>query len=149
MLRTTTLDHGDFFAPQYCLLGVSVICDVVLYALSVYGPLPAPTESGELSQFSALSALAAFAASVPPFFFTSAEFRTPVDGFARMTGSWEAGVFERMTTVDLDGAETVKPASRNEGLPFRFWSRRSDQMTSADVSGVPSAKWTDFFSWNV
>ena len=115
----------------------------------MYGPLPAPADAVELSQFSALSALAAFAASVPPFFFTSAELRTPVDGFARITGSWVAGVFERMTTVYFDGAETVMPASRNDGLPFRFWSRRSDHTTSAEVSGVPSAKWTFRLSWKV
>ena len=30
MLRTTTLDQGDFFAPQYFAFGVSVICVVVL-----------------------------------------------------------------------------------------------------------------------
>src|SRR5262249_21144188 len=111
--------------------------------------LPAPVELGELSQSSALSAFAASAASLPPFFFTSAELRTPVDGFARTTGSWVAGVFERMTTVYLDGAETEIPASRNAGLPFRFTSRLSDQTTSAEVSGVPSAKWTFFFSWKV
>ena len=115
----------------------------------MYGPLPAPAEAGEFSQFSALSALAAFAASLPPFFFTSAELRTPVDGFARITGNCVAGVFERATTVYFEGAETVIPASRNDGLPFRFTSRRSDQATSADVSGVPSAKWTFRLSWKV
>src|SRR5262245_10274241 len=149
MLRTTTLDHGDFFAPQYFSFGVSVICDVVLYALSVYGPLPAPADDGELSQFSALSALAALAASVPPFFFTSAELRMPVEGFARITGSCVAGVFERMTTVYFEGAETVIPVSRDAGLPFRFTSRWSDQATSADVIGVPSAKWTFRLSWKL
>ena len=66
-----------------------------------------------------------------------------------MTGSCVAGVFERITTVYFDGAETVMPASRNDGLPFRFASRFSDQTTSADVSGVPSAKWTFCFSWKV
>jgi hypothetical protein len=30
MLRTTTLDHGDFFPAQYFVFGVSVICEVVL-----------------------------------------------------------------------------------------------------------------------
>ena len=43
----------------------------------------------------------------------------------------------------------MTPASRNDGLPFRFTSRFSDQTTSADVSGVPSAKWTFRFSWKV
>src|SRR5262245_49511 len=147
MLRTTTLDHGDFFAPQYFSFGVSVICDVVLYALSVYGPLPAPADDGELSQFSALSALAALAASVPPFFFTSAELRMPVDGFARITGSWVAGVLERITTVYFDGAETEMPARRNDAFPLMYCSRRSEKATSAEVIGVPSAKWTFRLSW--
>src|SRR5262245_66421257 len=30
MLRTTTLDHGDFIPAQYLVFGVSVICEVVL-----------------------------------------------------------------------------------------------------------------------
>ena len=34
-------------------------------------------------------------------------------------------------------------------MPFRLTSRFSDQTTSADVSGVPSAKWTFLFSWKV
>ena len=112
-------------------------------------PLPAPADEVELSQFSALSALAALAASVPPFFFTSAELRMPVDGFARITGSCVAGVFERITTVYFDGAETEVPASRNAGFPFRFTRRLSDQATSAEVSGVPSAKRTFRLSWKV
>jgi hypothetical protein len=70
-----------------------------------------------LSQFSALSALAALAASVPPFFFTSAELRMPVEGFARITGSWVAGVFERMTTVYFEGAEIVPRQQGTTGCP--------------------------------
>jgi hypothetical protein len=54
-----------------------------------------------------------------------------------------------MTTVYFDGADTVIPESRNDGFPFRFTSRLSDQTTSADVRGVPSAKWTFRLSWNV
>ena len=132
------------------MLGTSEICDVVLYELSVYGPLPAPADALELSQFSAVSgAFAAFAASEPPFFITSAELRMPVDGFARMTGSSVSGVFERMTTAFLPAAETVTPASRNDGFPFRLTRRFSDQTTSAEVSGVPSAKWTLCLSWKV
>ena len=60
----------------------------------MYGPLPAPTDADEFSQFSAVSALAAFAASEPPCAITSAELRMPVEGFARMTGSSVSGVFE-------------------------------------------------------
>src|SRR5262249_4463906 len=89
----------------------------------------------------------ALAASLPPFFFTSAELRIPVDGFARTTGSWVAGVFERMATVYFDGAETEIPASRNAGVPFKFTSRLSDQTTTAEGRAVPSATLTFFLSW--
>jgi hypothetical protein len=43
-----------------------VTCDVVENELSTYGPLPAPRDDDEFSHDSALSAFAAFAASVPP-----------------------------------------------------------------------------------
>ena len=43
-----------------------MICDVPLYALRTYGPLPAPTDAEELSQFSALSVFGALAASLAP-----------------------------------------------------------------------------------
>ena len=66
----------------------------------------------------------------------------PVDGFARIAGSAVSGVFERIDDRVLAGAVTVTPASRNAGLPFRLTSRLSEKTTSADVSGVPSAKWT-------
>ena len=115
----------------------------------MYGPLPAPFESGEFSHCSALSALAAFAASVPPCCLTSAELTIPVDGFASTAGSWLTGVFDRITTAFLPAGVTVTPASRNAGLPFRFTRRRSEKTTSADVSGVPSAKCTFFLSLNV
>ena len=60
-----------------------------------------------------------------------------------------SGAFERMTTVYFPGAEIEIPASRNAGLPARFTRRWSDQTTSADVSGVPSPKWTFCLSWKV
>ena len=44
---------------------------------------------------------------------------------------------------------TVMPASRNDGLPLRLIRRLHEKTTSAEVSGVPSAKCTFFFSWNV
>ena len=102
-----------------------------------------------MSQFSAVSAFAAFAASEPPFFVTSAELRMPVDGFARMTGSSVSGVFECMTTAYLPSAVVVTPVSRNAGFPFRLTRRLNDHTTSAEVSGVPSAKWTLCLSWKV
>ena len=115
----------------------------------MYGPLPAPADALELSQFSALSAVEAFAASEPPFLITSAELRIPVDGFARMTGSSVSGVFECITTAYAPAALIDTPASRNAGFPFRLTSRLSDQTTSAEVRGVPSAKWTLCLSWKV
>ena len=41
------------------------------------------------------------------------------------------------------------PASRNAGFPLRLISRLSEKTTSAEVSGVPSAKCTFCLSWNV
>src|SRR5262249_4943370 len=73
----------------------------------------------------------------------------PVAGFARMTGSCDAGAFECMTTVYFDGAANEMPLSRNDALPLMFCSRFNDHTTSAEVRGVPSAKCTFFFSWNV
>ena len=131
------------------MLGTSVICEVVLKALRMYGPLPAPAEADELRKFSAVSAVDALAASEPPCALTSFELTMPVDGLARIAGSWVAGVVEVITTPYLPAALTVTPASRKAGLPFRLTSRSSDQTTSAEVSGVPSAKWTFLFSWNV
>ena len=49
MLRTTTVSNAGFVAPQYFVLRLSVTCEVVLYAESTYGPLPAPTDAEELS----------------------------------------------------------------------------------------------------
>ena len=73
----------------------------------------------------------------------------PVDGFARIAGSSVSGVLACMTTVYFDGAEVLTPASRKAGFPLMLMSRLSEKTTSADVSGVPSAKWTFFLSWNV
>ncbi len=115
----------------------------------MYGPLPAPTDADELSHCSALSALSAPTADVPPCAFTSFELTMPVDGFARIAGSCVAGVVDFITTVYFPCAETVMPASRNDGFPLRLISRLSEKTTSADVSGSPFAKWTFFFSWNV
>src|SRR3954447_15427324 len=105
----------------------------------MYGPEPADCE---LRNASALSALAALAASVPPWALTSFELTTPSDVFARIAGSAVFGVFERRTTPYLPRAETVTPASRKEGLPLRLIRRRKEKTTSAEVSGVPSPKWT-------
>src|SRR5262245_32891427 len=58
-------------------------------------------------------------------------------------------VFERRTTPYLPAALVVTPAGRNDGLPLRFTSRLNENTTLADVSGVPSAKWTFRLSWNV
>src|SRR5204862_6137378 len=49
MLRTTTVSNAGFVLPQYFVLRLSVICDVVLYDDSTYGPLPAPTDPDELT----------------------------------------------------------------------------------------------------
>ena len=117
--------------------------------MRTYGPLPAPTESGELNQRSALSVLAAPGLSVPPCCLTSFEFTTPRDVFARIAGIAVFEVFERSTTPYLPAALVVTPASRNDGLPLRLTSRLNENTTSADVRGVPSAKWTFRLSWNV
>src|SRR6185437_15084750 len=149
MFRTTTLPKAGFFGPQYFGFGTSVSWDVVLYVFSSYGPLPAPAEADELNHCSALSAVDAFAAEVPPCALTSFELTMPVDGFARIAVSCVAGVFDFMTTVYLPLADTVMPASRNAGFPLMLIRRLSEKTTSADVSGVPSAKCTFFLSWNV
>ncbi len=73
----------------------------------------------------------------------------PVDGLARIAGSWVAGVVDVITTPYLPAALTVMPASRKAGLPFRLTSRFIEKTTSADVSGVPSANLAFFFSWKV
>ena len=83
------------------MFGASVICEVVLYDLRTYGPLPAPAEAGVLSHVSALSAVDALAASVPPCALTSFELTMPVDGLARIAGSSVSGVARGMTTVYL------------------------------------------------
>src|SRR5688572_12234506 len=126
-----------------------MICDVVLYCLSRYGPLPTPRDAGELNQRSALSVLSAFRASVAPFRFASFEFTMPSDVFATIAGSAVFGVAERRTTVYLPRAETVTPASRNDGLPLRLMSRRNEKTTSAAVIGVPSANRMSRRSWKV
>src|SRR4051794_16444644 len=149
MLRTTTLVNLGFVLPQYFLLGTSVTCDVVLNDCSVYGPLPEPTEAEEFSHCSALSAVDASAASVPPCALTSFELTMPVDGFARIDGSWPAGVPDFMTTPYLPFAFTVMPVSRNAGFPLMLIRRLSEKTTSADVSGLPFAKCTFRLSWNV
>ena len=59
------------------------------------------------------------------------------------------GTFERSTTVDAFGAETVTFASRNDPLAFRLISRRKVKTTSAEVSGVPSEKTTPLRRWKV
>ena len=73
----------------------------------------------------------------------------PVDGLARIAGSCGAGVLDSITTVYVSFADTLNPERRYAGLPFRLTSRLSEKTTSADVSGVPSAKWTSLLSRNV
>jgi hypothetical protein len=67
---------------------------------------------------------------------------TPSDVFVRIEGSAAFGVFERRTTVYLPRADTVTPSSKNDGFPLRLIKRRKEKTASAEVSGVPSAKWT-------
>src|SRR5436853_577370 len=59
------------------------------------------------------------------------------------------GAIMLRTTVYLPFADGVTPSSRKAGLPLRLIKRRNEKTTSADVSGVLSAKWTFFFSLNV
>ena len=117
--------------------------------MRTYGPLPTPTESGELNQRSALSDLAAPGLSVPPCSLTSFELTMPSEVFARIAGRAVLDVAERTTTPYLPAAFVVTPASRKDGLPLRFTSRLNENTTSAEVSGVPSAKWTFRLSWKV
>src|ERR1700747_3655889 len=127
MLRTTTLLKPGFFGPQYFGFGTSVSCDVVLYDFSSYGPLPAPADADELNHCSAVSAVDASAAAVPPCALTSFELTMPVDGFARIAVSCVAGVVDFMMTVYLPLAEMVIPASRDEGFPLMLINRFSEK----------------------
>ena len=119
----------------------------MLYCVRTYGPLPEPVDAPELNQPSALSAVSAPTAAVPPCALTSFELTTPVDGFVRIEGSCVAGVADLRTTVYLPFADAVTPSSRKAGLPLRLTRRRNEKTASADVIGVPSAKWTFFFIW--
>ena len=112
-----------------------------MYDWSSYGPLPAPVEAAELSHRSALSVLAALTPSLPPCDLTRPELTMPVSGVARTDGNCAAGVLDLTTTVYLSFAVASTPARRNAGFPFRLTSRLSEKTTSADVSGVPSAKY--------
>ena len=49
----------------------------------------------------------------------------------------------------LPSAVVVMPPSRNDGLPLRLTSRRNENTTSAEVSGVPSENLTFLRSWKV
>jgi hypothetical protein len=75
---------------------------------------------------------------------TSFELTIPSDVFVRIDGSAVAGVVERSTTVYLPRADAVTPSSKKDGLPLRLIKRRKEKTASAEVSGVPSAKWTFF-----
>ena len=138
MFRITTRSNAGF-ARQYRGFWSSTIWDVVLYCLRTYGPLPAPTEAGELNHRSALSVLAALGPSVAPCRLASLEFTIPRDVFATIDGIAVFGVLERSTTVYRPRAEGVTPESRNAGLPLRLIRRRNENTTSAAVIGVPSA----------
>src|SRR3954467_15543508 len=142
MFRTTIVSKAGLVDPQYFVLRLSVICEVVLYDERTYGPLPAPTDADEFSHCSALSRLSAPTDAVPPCCLTSFALTTPVDGFARIAGSCPAGVFELITTAYLPCGLITMPVSRNAGLPLRLMSRLSEKTTSADVSGAPFAKCT-------
>ena len=95
-----------------------------------------------MNHFSALSDLSAPTAEVPPCLRTSLELTIPSDVFVRIDGNAVAGVVDRRTTVYLPRAEAVTPSSKNDGFPFRLIRRRNEKTASAEVSGVPSAKWT-------
>ena len=104
MFRMTTLEKAGFVGPQYLAFGFRTICEVVLYCLRTYGPLPAPTEPDELNHCSALSVLSASAASVPPCCLTSFELTIPIDVLARIAGRAVLDVFARITTAYLPAA---------------------------------------------
>jgi hypothetical protein len=103
----------------------------------VYGPLPADVS---LRNSSAVSVSAASAASVPPFSSTTALLTMPSVGLVTIAGTAVLGSSDVMTTVCSSGASTVRPAIRNEPLPWTFFTRLSEKTTSAEVSGVPSEK---------
>src|SRR3954471_21977926 len=119
MFRTTTRSNAGL-RPQKRGFRSRTSCDVVLYCLSTYGPLPAPTEPGELNHFSALSAFAAFAPSSSPCCFASFELTIPSDVLATIAGIAVFGAFEVRTTPYFPAARTVTPPSRNDGLPLRL-----------------------------
>ena len=73
----------------------------------------------------------------------------PSEVFATSTGIAGFGVFEVRTTVYGPLAFVVMPASRKDGLPFRFTRRLNENTTSFDVSGVPSENLMFLRSWNV
>ena len=120
MFRNTTVWNAGF-CPQKRGFASRTICWLVLYCLRRYGPLPADVPS---RYFSAVSFLSAPTASVPPCARTTFEFTMPSAGFARIRVSAGFGTFERSTTVDAFGAETVTFASRNVPLTFRLIRRR-------------------------
>ena len=120
--------------------------DVVLNDLRVYGPVPA---DWLLRNDSAWSALSAPGWSVPPCAFTSFELTMPRAGFGMMNGIAGLGSCEVRTTVDASGADTVTPASRNEGLPLMLMRRLKENMTSAEVSCAPSPNLMSLRSLNV
>src|SRR3569623_961523 len=113
-----------------------------------YGPLVAP-ELGEWRNDAAVSALSAFAASVPPCAFTSFESTMPSDVFVTIDGIAGFGAEERRTTVYGPFALVLMPASRKDGLPFRFTWRLNEKTTSADGSGSPFANLMFLRSWKV
>ena len=119
---------------------------VVLKLVSVYGPLPSEVV---LSDASALSAVAALAASEPPAATTLAWSTMPSAGLVRIAGMAVLGVALVSTTVLGLGAVAVIPAIRNDGLPLMFLVRMSENTTSAAVTGSPLANFTPWRRVNV
>ena len=98
---------------------------------------------------SAPSVLSAPTASVPPWALTTFELTMPSEALATIAGIAGFGVADFRTTVYEPRLETVTPASRKDGLPFRLISRRKEKTTSFAVSRVPSEKRTSLRRVNV
>ena len=105
----------------------------------MYGPLPSEVV---LSAASALSAVAALAASEPPAACTFLASTMPRAGLVRMAGMAVFGVALVSTTVLALGAVAVIPAIRNDGLPVMFLVRMRENTTSVAVTGSPLANLT-------
>src|SRR5262245_5454050 len=104
MLRMTTAPNRGWTGPQYRGFGRSVSWDNGSIEASTYGPLPAPADSLESNQLSAVSVFEASGASDPPCCRTSRALTIPVAGFASTAGSCGSGAAVFTTTVYLSFA---------------------------------------------